>query len=132
MAAVEQGEGASEAVVKGWLARAVTAPRGPQWVCNNCHNIHASWEPVCENCQSFDTLEWVAPPASEIASPTGVEMLPLIVGAIDDKTDSDAEAGNEPFDAEVIEEPSEDTSSSASSAQDASEPATGPAPGMVR
>lgn len=132
MAAVEQGEGASEAVVKGWLARAVTAPRGPQWVCNNCHNIHASWEPVCENCQSFDTLEWVAPPTSEIASPTGVEMLPLIVGAIDDKTDSDAEAESEPLDAEVIDVPSEDTSASASSAQDTSESATGPAPGMVR
>ena len=50
MAAVERGEGASDSVVKGWLARALTAPRGPQWVCDNCQHIHAEWVPACENC----------------------------------------------------------------------------------
>ena len=42
MAAIERGEGASDAVVKGWLARALNAPRGPQWVCDACNHIHAS------------------------------------------------------------------------------------------
>ena len=84
MAAIERGEGASDAVVRGWLARALSAPRGPQWVCDNCHNIHSEWVPVCENCHSFDTLSWRAPPASDVVTPTGVEMLPLIVGAIED------------------------------------------------
>ena len=37
MAAIERGQGADDAVVKGWLARALTAPRGPQWVCDNCN-----------------------------------------------------------------------------------------------
>lgn len=84
MAAIERGEGAPDAVVKGWLARALAAPRGPQWVCDKCHHIHAEWVPTCENCHAFDTLSWRAPPASATASATGVEMLPLIVGAIED------------------------------------------------
>lgn len=87
MAAVERGEGASDTVVKGWLARAVMAPRGPQWVCQNCQHIHAEWTPTCGNCGALDTLSWARPPQAEMSSPTGVEMLPLIVGAIEDKTD---------------------------------------------
>lgn len=81
MAAVERGEGADDAVVRGWLARALTAPRGPQWTCENCHNIHSAWQPVCENCGGFDTLAWVEPPEGTGPSPTQTEMLPLIVGS---------------------------------------------------
>jgi HemY protein len=79
MAAIERGEGASDAVVQGWLARAVTAPRGPQWVCGNCNAIHAEWTPICNNCGAFDTLAWVRPPAQEVSSPAGAAMLPLVV-----------------------------------------------------
>jgi len=82
MAAIERGEGSSDAVVQGWLARALTAPRGPQWVCENCHHIHAEWAPVCEHCSSFDTLSWTAPETDEVASATGARMLPLIVGTL--------------------------------------------------
>lgn len=109
MAAVERGEGATDRVVKGWLARALNAPRGPQWVCKNCHNIHSEWVPVCDNCQAFDTLEWTAPPASEVSSATGVAMLPLIVGALEDHSDEPAEdtpADDMPppvLDAEIVE-----------------------------
>ncbi|WP_238366435.1 heme biosynthesis protein HemY [Mesobacterium pallidum] len=85
MAAIERGEGASDTVVKGWLARALTAPRGPAWVCDNCHNIQGEWTPVCTNCQSFDTLSWKTPPHADMANATGVAMLPLIVGALEDK-----------------------------------------------
>lgn len=88
MAAVERGEGAPDAVVKGWLARAVTAPRGPAWVCGKCHHIHGEWAAVCENCGAFDTLSWRTPPASEAGSATGLEMLPLIIGAIEDRRDT--------------------------------------------
>ncbi|MDO6523344.1 heme biosynthesis HemY N-terminal domain-containing protein [Shimia thalassica] len=104
MAAIERGEGGSDAVVKGWLAKAITAPRGPQWVCENCHNIQTEWAPTCGNCESFDTLSWTAPPASEVTSPTGVAMLPLIVGAIEDKADEPVEIVPE---AEIIEEADE-------------------------
>src|SRR6056297_1355779 len=43
MAAIERGEGAADSVVKGWLARALSAPRGPQWVCDKCQHIHSQW-----------------------------------------------------------------------------------------
>ncbi|MFK7754641.1 MAG: heme biosynthesis protein HemY [Sedimentitalea sp.] len=81
MAAIERGQGASDAVVQGWLGRALSAPRGPQWVCDNCHHMHNEWAPVCENCESFDTLSWKKPSMSEISTATGAQMLPLIVGA---------------------------------------------------
>jgi HemY protein len=80
MAAVERGEGADEPVVRGWLARALTAPRGPQWCCDNCQAIHAKWGPVCDNCGGFDTLSWREPAEAAGPSATGAELLPLIVG----------------------------------------------------
>ena len=80
MAAIERGQGADDAVVRGWLTRALTAPRGPQWMCDKCQHIHSEWAPVCENCSSFDTLSWKRPPSSEVAMPSGTEMLPMIIG----------------------------------------------------
>lgn len=109
MAAIERGEGASDAVVRGWLARALSAPRGPQWVCDKCHHIHAEWAPVCENCGAFDTLSWQSPPQSEIALPAGSEMLPLIVGAIEDKSeeeetsDTEAPAPEDAADPDIVD-----------------------------
>lgn len=81
MAAIERGEGSDEAVVRGWLARALTAPRGSQWCCDKCHAIHAQWAPICENCGGFDTLSWREPPEGAGPSPTGTELLPLLVKA---------------------------------------------------
>ena len=81
MAAIERGEGADDAVVRGWLARALTAPRGPQWVCESCHNIQSDWTPVCDNCGGFDTLSWREPAERETSLPNQAQMLPLIVGA---------------------------------------------------
>ena len=81
MAAVERGEGADEAVVRGWLARTLTAPRGPQWVCDKCQNIHSEWTPVCSNCGGFDTLSWREPAESVGPSATQTELLPLLVGS---------------------------------------------------
>lgn len=105
MAAVERGEGSSDAVVKGWLARALSAPRGPQWVCENCHHIHAEWVPACENCHSFDTLSWTSPPSSAMSTSTGIEMLPLIVGALEDRReDHDIEdPGADPDDDDILD-----------------------------
>ncbi|MBC7164395.1 MAG: tetratricopeptide repeat protein [Roseovarius sp.] len=80
MAAIERGEGASDAVVKGWLARALGAPRGPQWCCDNCQHVHAEWQPVCESCHSFDTLSWRTPADGVVSTPTGLAMLPLLIG----------------------------------------------------
>jgi HemY protein len=98
MAAIEKGSGANDAVVKGWLARALTAPRGPQWVCDNCHKVHAAWEPVCGSCGGFDTLSWRTPEDDGAPLPAGAEMLPLIVGQIEGPKD------DEPEDAELVED----------------------------
>jgi HemY protein len=82
MAAVERGEGADDAVVRGWLARALTAKRGPQWVCTNCQHVEPTWQAVCDNCGAFDTLEWRDTPEGAGPSATQTELLPLIVGTL--------------------------------------------------
>ena len=81
MAAIERGEGASEVVVRGWLAKALTASRGPQWVCDNCGTVHGDWVPVCTHCEAFDSLDWrqVETGASGTATLSS-EMLPLLTG----------------------------------------------------
>jgi HemY protein len=89
MAAIERGEGADDAVVRGWLARALTAPRGPQWVCGKCQHVHASWQALCDHCGAFDTLDWRDAPDSAGPSATGTELLPLIVGRLPAPTTSE-------------------------------------------
>ena len=116
MAAIERGEGASDTVIKGWLARALTVSRGPQWICDNCQHIHTNWKPVCENCHSFDTLAWKTPPLSEVAMPGGVQMLPLIVGSASDNqvvpvepsTTTSKSTSDDIEEAELIVDPAED------------------------
>ena len=80
MAAIERGEGAEDSVVRAWLTRALSAPRGPQWCCDKCQAIHAQWHPICDNCSGFDTLSWREVTESSGGSATGTELLPLIVG----------------------------------------------------
>jgi len=77
MAAIAKGEGAPEEVVRSWLARAVSAPRGEAWVCSACHAVHAKWAPVCSNCEGFDTLSWALPTQS-VKTGLSDAMLPLI------------------------------------------------------
>lgn len=105
LAAIERGEGSADSVVRGWLTKAVTASRGPQWVCGNCQTVQASWAPVCSNCGGFDTLSWTVPAEGEVAMPASSEMLPLIVGSdqVDTSQEKDLAVG------EVIEvaEPSD-------------------------
>jgi HemY protein len=79
MAAIERGAGSDEAVVRGWLARAVAAPRGPQWTCEACNTPHAQWMPVCSHCGGFDTLAWIERAEAEAAAAEAA-ILPLIVG----------------------------------------------------
>ena len=81
MAAIERGEGSSDEVVRGWLAKALSAPRGPQWVCDKCNTVHSEWVPVCSSCDALDTLSWREAPQNEMQTSTGIEMLPLLMGA---------------------------------------------------
>ena len=81
MAAIERGEGGSEAVVRGWLAKALSASRGPQWVCENCGTVHGTWVPVCVSCEAFDSLEWAEPRrVATGASALPSEVVPLLIG----------------------------------------------------
>lgn len=81
IAAIERGEGAPEAVVRGWLAKALGASRGPQWVCGNCGTVHSVWVPVCTSCEAFDALSWMEAAKGDAAtSALPSDMLPLLVG----------------------------------------------------
>jgi HemY protein len=101
MAAIERGEGSDDRIVRAWLAKAVTAPRGPQWVCGNCGHVHADWRPVCSQCESFDSLSWQEVEQSDAALTGATQMLPLIVGALEDKRDE--ADGSGVTDAEIID-----------------------------
>ena len=52
------------------------------------------------NCGAFDTLAWTTPSEGTVAMPKQTEMLPLIVGQVDDKRTEVEDA--EPV---VVEEP---------------------------
>ncbi len=90
MAAVERGTGAAEAVVRGWLAKALGAKYGPMWTCTKCNNIYKEWLPICEQCKAFDTLEWME---TEIPSKIdkSTELLPLIIGELGKEQDPSTE-----------------------------------------
>ncbi len=112
MAAIERGSGADDAVVKGWLARALTARRDPQWVCEKCQTVHGVWSPICDNCDGFDTLAWKRPPEGSSSMLTGAEMLPLIVGQIESAASKD-----EVEDAETIDIVPEDSDAGTSESE---------------
>lgn len=82
MAAIARGEGAEEEVVRGWLTKALSASRGPQWICSSCNKIHTQWAPKCDNCASFDAMAWKPPPKSDDLGAT-MSMLPLMSGVLD-------------------------------------------------
>lgn len=105
MAAIERGEGAPDRVVRGWLARAVTASRGDQWVCSACGHVHEDWRPVCGNCESFDTLEWAEVRQSQAALAGPAQMLPLIVGALEDQRSADEADIVEVVEADIDDSP---------------------------
>jgi HemY protein len=102
MAAVERGEGSDDQVVRGWLAKALNAPRGKQWCCDQCQSIHSEWSPICPNCNGFDTLSWREPQESVGLSASQTEILPLIVAARARPAPSPEPVEPEPIDLEAI------------------------------
>ncbi|MEM6578840.1 MAG: heme biosynthesis HemY N-terminal domain-containing protein [Pseudomonadota bacterium] len=97
MAAIERGEGSDDSVVKAYLAKALTASAGPQWICEVDGKAYPEWQPVTDG--GFDTLTWKTAPASEVMTGNAAGMLPLIVGAIEDQRDDTDIA-----EAEIVEE----------------------------
>lgn len=116
MAAIERGEGADEAVVRAWLAKALTAAPGPQWVCEVTGKVYAKWVPYTDG--GFDTLTWkrVEDPIEGYGLQGQSEgLLPLIVGALEDKSKAPDPAPEPPArpapdveDAEIVEPAAED------------------------
>ena len=100
MAAIAKGEGADEAVIRGWLNKAMSASRGPQWVCSSCNSIHSQWAPKCGNCGSFDSLDWKQP--TETSGSEGeATLLPFMAGMLaDDDVDPDTDDAPEYEDTE--------------------------------
>ena len=90
MAAIEKGEGADDKTVRAWLNKAMEAPRGNQWVCENCSKIHSVWQAQCSNCDGFDTLSWKATPAEQEANPASLGFTAAVL-TDDTKTASSAE-----------------------------------------
>ena len=75
MAELEEAEHNDVDASREWLKRASVADPDPVWLCNDCGNAAAEWEPICTRCEKFDTLEWKIPPRvtridSEIATNT--------------------------------------------------------------
>jgi HemY protein len=104
MAAVERGEGSDDQVVRAWLAKALTASRGPQWCCDSCQAIHADWMPNCSNCNGFDTLSWREPQTNGAPASAGADLLPLWIGS-DRPAPQPTPAprpAEEPFDIEAV------------------------------
>ena len=62
MAELVEAENSDVEASREWLRRASLAAPDSAWVCNNCGNTVADWEPVCERCKKFDCLEWQTPP----------------------------------------------------------------------
>jgi HemY protein len=83
MAAIERGEGSDDTLVRAWLAKALTASPGPQWICDVDGKAYREWTPVTDG--GFDTLSWKTAPGTEVMSANAAGVLPMIVGALEDK-----------------------------------------------
>ena len=82
IAAIEKGEGADDSVIRKWLTKALSAPRGPQWVCENCSTVHSVWRPTCFNCNALDTLTWRDVPEADAELALGSERAPFVLDVL--------------------------------------------------
>lgn len=106
MAAIERGEGASDDVVRGWLSKALEAPKGNQWVCGNCGIVHGDWAAICTNCEAFDTIDWRRP--ETVAAPTtSTPTLGFTAGVLASAADDTASETQVEEETEVASETSE-------------------------
>lgn len=103
LAAIERGEAAPDHVVRELLTKALVAQRDPEWICDSCGEVHKAWEPVCFNCEAFDTVSWKAPATSTPAAATAI--LPMI--AAGDVDVAEVISVIDPVDVTVIEDQTE-------------------------
>ena len=82
MAVAERGIGGDDQKIRDLLNLAITAKRGPQWVCEKCNTVHADWEPICINCSAMDSLEWKAPSKDPTDFTVSEDLLPFLANAL--------------------------------------------------
>lgn len=103
MAAVERGEGSDDTLVRAWLAKALTASPGPQWICDVDGKAYPEWTPVTDG--GFDTLSWKTAPGTEVMSANAAGVLPMIVGSLEDHKAAPVEEAETAQDDDVEEPP---------------------------
>ena len=107
IAAIEKGEGADDSIIRKWLTKALSAPRGPQWVCENCSTVHSVWRPTCFNCNALDTLIWKDVPEIKADLDLESERVPSVLDVLNSngsKTDQfDLEANGSLAELENVE-----------------------------
>jgi len=112
MAAIERGEGASDDAVRGWLSKALEAPKGNQWVCDNCGVVHGDWAAICTNCEAFDTISWRRPDVVAAAA-AGTPTLGFTAGVLPEAPKPEeppvAEDASEPVETAEVSEPAKES-----------------------
>ncbi len=84
MAVIERSCGATDEIIRGWLTKAVYAPKAPDWICKICGD-QTPWNPMCKNCGEFDTIRWKRPaPFKETIDRK--KLLPLLSGSTEATT----------------------------------------------
>jgi len=86
MARLEEGEAGDTGAGRSWLDRAVMAPSDPCYVCGQCGNDGAEWQPVCPQCGGFDTLRWGSPAHRPATNEAVSSWAPLILPAAEHPT----------------------------------------------
>ena len=86
MAAIERGQGSPDKVIRGWLTKALSAQRGPRWVCDSCHGVNTVWSATCQHCEAFDTLSWRPAPIEDLSTSNGLDMVQLLMAEANPET----------------------------------------------
>ena len=64
------------------MTKALSAPRGPQWVCENCSTVHSVWRPTCFTCNALDTLTWRDVPQTDAELALVSERAPFVLDVL--------------------------------------------------
>ncbi|MCY4258922.1 MAG: heme biosynthesis protein HemY [Rhodobacteraceae bacterium] len=101
-AAIERARGSPDSVIQTLLGQAVSAPRESQWLCSACHQTATVWDPLCTDCQGFDSLVWQPALSTDAGNALLADMVPRILPYQDA---ADPDSGTLPLHTEDREEP---------------------------
>lgn len=61
LAELERQETGDESAARAWLEMAADAPASAVWCCDVCGHRDEIWQPLCPQCDSFNSLSWRIP-----------------------------------------------------------------------